>query len=191
MCGRFAQHYTWAQVNEFLSIIGAPQNLQPHYNIAPTTLVDMVRHNAEGQRELVRGVRCGLIPNWWKKPLRTFPPRLTRELRRSMKSRCFAAHIGAAAALCRPRDFTNGRGRRASSRRTYLSLRTAHRSGLPRAELSGAAPIFPDGALCGGKPNSPRADHRGKTGLDNVFLRGLRPWLDRKIIGAVRIAAQI
>jgi putative SOS response-associated peptidase YedK len=32
------------------------------YNVAPTTLVDMVRHNAEGQRELVRGVRWGLIP---------------------------------------------------------------------------------------------------------------------------------
>ncbi len=57
MCGRFTQHYTWAQVHEFLNVIGAPQNLQPRYNIAPTTLVDMVRHDAEGRRELVRGVR--------------------------------------------------------------------------------------------------------------------------------------
>ncbi len=73
MCGRFTQHYTWQQFHEFLSVIGAPQNLQPRYNIAPTTLVDMVRHNAEGQRELVRGVRWGLIPNWWKKPLKDLP----------------------------------------------------------------------------------------------------------------------
>ncbi len=57
MCGRFNQHYTWAQVHEFLSVIGAPQNLQPRYNIAPTNLVDMVRHNAEGQRGLVRGLQ--------------------------------------------------------------------------------------------------------------------------------------
>jgi putative SOS response-associated peptidase YedK len=62
MCGRFTQHYSWQQVHEFPSVIGAPQNLQPHYNIAPTTLVDTVRHDAEGHRELVRGVRWGLIP---------------------------------------------------------------------------------------------------------------------------------
>lgn len=73
MCGRFTQHYTWAQIHEFLSVIGAPQNLQPRYNIAPTTLIDMVRHDAEGHRELVRGVRWGLIPNWWKKPVRELP----------------------------------------------------------------------------------------------------------------------
>lgn len=73
MCGRFTQHYSWQQIHEFLNVIGAPQNLQPRYNIAPTTLVDMVRFNAEGQRELVRGVRWGLIPNWWKKPLKDLP----------------------------------------------------------------------------------------------------------------------
>jgi putative SOS response-associated peptidase YedK len=67
MCGRFTQHYTWEQVHAFLSVIGAPQNLQARYN---TTLVDIVRHNVVGQRELVRGVRWGLIPNWWRKPLK-------------------------------------------------------------------------------------------------------------------------
>jgi putative SOS response-associated peptidase YedK len=59
MCGRFTQHNTWQQIHQFLSVIGAPQNLQPRYNIAPTTLVDMVRHDAEGHRERVRGVRWG------------------------------------------------------------------------------------------------------------------------------------
>ncbi len=73
MCGRFTQHYTWAQVHDFLNVTGAPQNLQPRYNIAPTTLIDMVRHNAQGERELVRGVRWGLIPNWWRKPLKELP----------------------------------------------------------------------------------------------------------------------
>ncbi len=50
MCGRFTQHYTWQQIHAFLSVIGAPQNLQARYNIAPTTLVDTVRHNARGPR---------------------------------------------------------------------------------------------------------------------------------------------
>ena len=27
MCGRLTQHYTWQQIHEFLSVIGAPQNL--------------------------------------------------------------------------------------------------------------------------------------------------------------------
>ena len=42
MCGRFTQNYTWQQVHEFLGVIGTPRNLQPHYNIAPTTIVDVV-----------------------------------------------------------------------------------------------------------------------------------------------------
>jgi putative SOS response-associated peptidase YedK len=73
MCGRFTQHYSWQEVHAFLSVINAPQNLQARYNIAPTTLVDIVRHNVLGERELVRGVGWGLIPNWWKKPLKELP----------------------------------------------------------------------------------------------------------------------
>ena len=53
MCGRFTQHYTWSEVHAFLSLLGAPQNLRPHYNIAPTTNVDVVRLDREGRRERV------------------------------------------------------------------------------------------------------------------------------------------
>lgn len=72
MCGRFTQAYTWAEVHAFLSVIGAPQNLQPRYNVAPTTSVDVVRLDAEGRRELV-SMRWGLIPYWWKKTAREVP----------------------------------------------------------------------------------------------------------------------
>lgn len=72
MCGRFTQHYTWAEVNEFLSVFGAPLNLRPRYNIAPTTDVDVVRLDVEGRRELVR-MRWGLVPFFWKKPLKEVP----------------------------------------------------------------------------------------------------------------------
>lgn len=72
MCGRFTQHYTWAEVHAFLSVFGAPQNLQPRYNIAPTTWVDVVRPTEDGERELVR-MRWGLVPTWWKKPLKELP----------------------------------------------------------------------------------------------------------------------
>lgn len=52
-------------------MIGAPQNLQPRYNIAPTTCVDVVRLDAEGRRELVSS--AGAMPYWWKKTARDVP----------------------------------------------------------------------------------------------------------------------
>ena len=71
MCGRFTQRYTWSEVHEFLDVIGAPLNLRPRYNIAPTTTVDVVRAG-EGGRELVP-MRWGLVPIWWKKALKEVP----------------------------------------------------------------------------------------------------------------------
>ena len=71
MCGRFTQCYTWADVHAFLSVFGAPLNLRPRYNIAPTTTVDVVRLGPEG-RELVQ-MRWGLVPYFWKKTLRDMP----------------------------------------------------------------------------------------------------------------------
>jgi putative SOS response-associated peptidase YedK len=70
MCGRFTQNYTWEEVHAFLRVFGTPRNLRPHYNIAPT--VDVVRLNAEGQRELV-SMRWGLVPFFWKKSLKEVP----------------------------------------------------------------------------------------------------------------------
>lgn len=72
MCGRFTQLYTWSEVHAFLDVFGTPRNLQPHYNVAPTTSVDVVRHDREGRRELV-AMRWGLVPFFWKKSLRELP----------------------------------------------------------------------------------------------------------------------
>jgi putative SOS response-associated peptidase YedK len=71
VCGRFTQHYTWSQVHAFLDVVGPPRNPQPRYNIAPTTTVDVVRLGAQG-RELIP-MRWGLIPGWWKKPVKDLP----------------------------------------------------------------------------------------------------------------------
>ena len=71
MCGRFTQHYTWAEVHEALSIIQPPRNLRARYNIAPTTTVDVVRLGEHG-RELV-SMRWGLIPSWWSKTIKDVP----------------------------------------------------------------------------------------------------------------------
>jgi putative SOS response-associated peptidase YedK len=71
MCGRFTQAYTWSEVEAFLNLLGPPRNLRPRYNIAPTTMIDVARASGGG-RELV-SMRWGLIPSWWKKPLRELP----------------------------------------------------------------------------------------------------------------------
>jgi putative SOS response-associated peptidase YedK len=70
MCGRFTQN--WQQVHEFLNFFGAPRNLRPRYNIAPTTMIDVVRLNAEGKGELVP-MRWGLVPFFWNKTLKELP----------------------------------------------------------------------------------------------------------------------
>ena len=58
MCGRFTQNYTWEEVYKSLNVFGAPRNLRPHYNIAPTTIVDVIRREIDwklgGDRDLTQ-----------------------------------------------------------------------------------------------------------------------------------------
>jgi putative SOS response-associated peptidase YedK len=72
MCGRFTERYTWDEIQDLYDLTGAARNLQPHYNIAPTDPVDVVKHSTGGQVELV-SMRWGLVPWWWKKPLKQLP----------------------------------------------------------------------------------------------------------------------
>lgn len=68
MCGRFTRYYTWWQIWEMYNLFPSAPNLQPRYNICPTAAVDVVIFG-DGQRTLVP-MRWGLIPGWWKKPLK-------------------------------------------------------------------------------------------------------------------------
>jgi putative SOS response-associated peptidase YedK len=52
MCGRFTQRYSWSEIQDLYDLTSAARNLQPHYNIAPTDPVDVVRP-AGGATELV------------------------------------------------------------------------------------------------------------------------------------------
>jgi putative SOS response-associated peptidase YedK len=50
MCGRFASNLTWQELHELYEIAApertpAPPDLQPHYNVAPTQTVPVVRLN--------------------------------------------------------------------------------------------------------------------------------------------------
>lgn len=63
MCGRFTQHYTWRELVETYRLTDTPLNLEPRYNIAPTT--DVLTIRAEGSARTAAPMRWGLIPSWW------------------------------------------------------------------------------------------------------------------------------
>jgi putative SOS response-associated peptidase YedK len=71
MCGRFTQKYTWRELVELYRLFQPARNLEPRYNLAPTSTIDAVRVR-DGARELVP-MRWGLVPSWWKKPLKDVP----------------------------------------------------------------------------------------------------------------------
>lgn len=62
MCGRFTRKYTWAEVHAFLRVIPTKHipNLQPRFNICPTTDIDAVVER-DGARYLEQ-MRWGLVP---------------------------------------------------------------------------------------------------------------------------------
>jgi putative SOS response-associated peptidase YedK len=71
MCGRFTQRYTWRELVELYRLTQPARNLEPRYNIAPTTTIDVLRVR-DSAREIVP-MRWGLVPNWWKKSLKEVP----------------------------------------------------------------------------------------------------------------------
>jgi len=73
MCGRFVQRYTWDDIQDLYDLPDGPaRNLQAHYNVAPTDVVNVVKLAAGGSTELV-SMRWGLVPWWWKKALKELP----------------------------------------------------------------------------------------------------------------------
>ena len=66
MCGRFSNRLTWNELHDHLELIGAPLNLRPRYNVAPSQDVAVARA-AEAGRTLDM-LRWGLIPPWAKDP---------------------------------------------------------------------------------------------------------------------------
>jgi putative SOS response-associated peptidase YedK len=93
MCGRFTYELTWPEIVKLyrLSLDTAARNMQPRYNICPTTQIDTVI--GRGARVIVP-MRWGIIPSWWSKPptemkLATFNARLETIREKPMFRRAF------------------------------------------------------------------------------------------------------
>src|SRR5487761_2592259 len=70
MCGRFTRMYTWRELWELYMLTAGPptSNLQPRYNICPTTEIDTIVPVID--KRGVVPMRWGLVPSWWSKPLK-------------------------------------------------------------------------------------------------------------------------
>lgn len=67
-------HHRTQQIHAFsqpLALAEGRGNLQPRYNIAPTTQIDIIV--PDGDRRLLRQARWWLVPGWWSKPLKDVP----------------------------------------------------------------------------------------------------------------------
>ncbi|TLG71256.1 SOS response-associated peptidase [Methylocystis sp. B8] len=71
MCGRFTQHLSWEELQRLADLIGQPRNLAPHYNIAPTMQIEVIRLGVQGKE--LTPMRWGLVPLWWRDSLNRLP----------------------------------------------------------------------------------------------------------------------
>ena len=111
-------------MHAFLSVFGPPRNLQPHYNIAPTDTVDVIRLDKQGQRELVP-MRWGLIPGWWKKTVKEMPATFNARAESVADKPMFRDAFNGGAASSRRAASTNGPARKAPSSRISSPRPTA------------------------------------------------------------------
>jgi len=67
MCGRFSARYSWSELHHLYRLSdGVPAlNLEPRYNVTPTTRMPIVRDRDGDGREVVMA-RWGLVPPWHK-----------------------------------------------------------------------------------------------------------------------------
>ena len=74
MCGRFVIDATWEELREWYNLINTTAlNLRPSCNVTPTQKI-LICANTDGPGTLsVSTARWGLIPVWWKKPLKDLP----------------------------------------------------------------------------------------------------------------------
>ena len=70
MCGRFTRMYSWRELVALYRLTdpSPPSNLQPRYNICPTTTIDAVIES--DSKRVLEQMRWGLVPSWWNKPLK-------------------------------------------------------------------------------------------------------------------------
>lgn len=142
MCGRFSQAFTWEEVFQFSQPLtdarsAGSGNMQPHYNIAPTDTVQIIRRSAAGGRELVLA-RWGLIPTWWDKPIKEFKLATFNARVEEVETKAsFRVRSSAGAASYRRLVSSSGPAQRKIARHIIFRLRMARSWHLPAYGMCG------------------------------------------------------
>src|SRR5690348_12552962 len=68
MCGRFVQKTPLGDIQVLFETVGAPPNMPPRYNAAPTDNLAVVRFNPQSRTRALDLLRWGLVPLWAKDP---------------------------------------------------------------------------------------------------------------------------
>ena len=63
MCGRYVLGISPDDVADFFELSEIRLSYQPRFNVAPTTLIPVIKRDESGSREAVE-MRWGLIPSW-------------------------------------------------------------------------------------------------------------------------------
>jgi putative SOS response-associated peptidase YedK len=113
VCGRFTQNYTWRELVGLYRLTQPARNLQPRYNIAPTTAIDVAKL-ADAGRELVP-MRWDLIPGWWKKTAKEVPSTFNARAETVAEKPMFVRPSNAPGASCQRPAITSGARSRAES----------------------------------------------------------------------------
>ena len=68
MCGRYVQTMPAEVLRQLFQTAGAPPNLAPSWNVAPTQAAPVVRRHPETGERRLDLLRWGLLPRWSKDP---------------------------------------------------------------------------------------------------------------------------
>ena len=85
--------YTWRELVALYRLTdpSPPSNLQPRYNICPTTTIDaVIQHDS---KRVLEQMRWGLVPSWWKKPLKELRLQLSCDSGTGDRVGCFESRV--------------------------------------------------------------------------------------------------
>jgi putative SOS response-associated peptidase YedK len=125
MCGRFTQAYSWAELREWFDLTNpAAPNLRPGYNLSPTQQVGVIVPGAAGLE--YRQMRWGLVPSWWRKPLKEVPSTFNARAEGIEAKPMFRAAFRQRRCIVPVSGFYEWTGPKADRQPHYITLQDGH-----------------------------------------------------------------
>lgn len=124
MCGRITNGVTWEEMHRRYGLINShAPNLRPSWNVAPTqNLGAIVFENDEDDGLVYARMRWGLIPRWWKKPLKDLPSTFNARGETVAEKPMFRSAFKLRRCLIPVSGFYEWKGKRGAKEPHYISM---------------------------------------------------------------------